>query len=81
MTSVLLRRDCDHGAGGRDPAPLGALERQGVAADAEAVERGGDLRRGRSGVDEGAEQHVAGHAPGAVDVRDALASPRRGTTA
>ena len=52
----------DDGAGGGDPAPLGALERQRVAVQAEAVERRGDVGRSRAGVDQRAEQHVPGHA-------------------
>ena len=66
VRAVLVRHD--DGAGRGDPAPLGALERQRVAVEAEAVERAGDGLGVGAGVDQRAEQHVAGHARGAVDV-------------
>ncbi len=47
-----------------DPAALDALERQRVAVDAEPGERGGDGVAVGAGVDERAEQHVAGDAGG-----------------
>ncbi len=80
---VPVRGVGDDGLGRGDPAPLGALERQRVAVQAEAVERRGDLGGVGAGVDQRAEQHVAGHPRGAVDVDDAGShgsiSPMRAT--
>ena len=71
LVAVLIGDDV--GPRRRDPAALDALERQGVAVDAETAEGAGDGVAVGAGIDEGAEQHVAGDPRRPVDVGD----PRR----
>jgi hypothetical protein len=54
----------------RDPAALHRLERQRPPVEAEAGERGTDGLRVGAGVDERAEEHVAGDPGRRVDVGD-----------
>ena len=60
----------DVGPRRRDPTALHPFERERIAVDAEPAQRRRDLVSVRAGVDQGPEQHVAGHPRRALDVRD-----------